>query len=99
MPNSSTDLPNATSAVPCAAPVLPNLYCTVVEFAESLKVSKGTVFTWIRHGLPSLVVGRTRRIVVERAYRWLEAGGADRTRKSTRARRTSGGPRSPSTEQ
>ena len=65
-----------------------NIYCTVDEFADTLKVSRGTVFTWLRAGLPSLSVGRTRRIIVERAYRWLEAGGADQTRRSTRARRT-----------
>lgn len=98
MPNASTEPPATTNTAPCAA-ATPNLYCTVAEFAQSLQVSKGTVFTWIRNGLPSLVVGRTRRIVTERAHRWLEAGGADRSRTSTRARRTTGGSRSPSIAQ
>jgi excisionase family DNA binding protein len=63
------------------------LYATVDEYAERLQVSRGTVFAWVREGMPSFKVGRTRRIVIERADRWLEAGGADRSRKSTRAKR------------
>lgn len=70
---------------------LPNLYCTVDEFAENLKVSRGTVFTWLRAGLPSLRIGRCRRVILERAYRWLEAGGADQTRRSPRAKRVTVG--------
>lgn len=70
----------------------PNLYATVEEYAERLKVSRGTVFGWISNGLPSFRIGRTRRIVIEKADRWLESGGADRTRRSTRTKRnTSGG--------
>ncbi len=67
----------------------PNLYATVDEYAERLKVSKGTVFSWVRSGLPSFRIGRTRRIVIEKADRWLESGGADRSRKSTRTKRSS----------
>lgn len=66
-----------------------NLYATVDEYAERLKVSKGTVFAWVRSGLPSFRIGRTRRIVIEKADRWLESGGADRSRKSTRTKRSS----------
>ena len=77
---------------------LPNLYCTVDEFAENLKVSRGTVFSWVRSGLPSLRVGRCRRIIIDRAFRWLEAGGADRTRRSPRAKRITSGSSSASPE-
>lgn len=66
----------------------PNIYATVDEYAERLKVSKGTVFNWVRLGLPSFRIGQTRRIVIEKADRWLEAGGADRSRKSTRSKRS-----------
>lgn len=66
----------------------PNLYATVDEYADRLKVSKGTVFSWVRSGLPSFRIGRTRRIVIEKADRWLESGGADRSRKSTRTKRS-----------
>ncbi len=76
---------------PPELPLLPNLYCTIDDFAQNLQVSRGTVFSWVRAGSPSLRVGRCRRIIVERAYRWLEAGGADRTRKSPRARRATAG--------
>lgn len=62
-------------------------YDTVEEYASRLQVSRGTVFAWIRVGLPSFRVGRTRRIVRDKADTWLEAGGADTTRKSTRTRR------------
>jgi excisionase family DNA binding protein len=65
----------------------PNLYATVDEYADRLHVGRGTVFAWVRDGLPSFKVGRTRRIIVEKADRWLEAGGADRSRKSARAKR------------
>lgn len=81
------------SVLPCTAPLTnnparpPNLYATVDEYAARLQVGRGTVFAWVRAGLPSFKVGRTRRIVVDKADRWLEAGGADRSRKSTRAKR------------
>lgn len=65
----------------------PNLYATIDEYAERLKVSRGTVFSWVRGGLPSFRIGRTRRIVIEKADRWLENGGADRSRTSTRTKR------------
>lgn len=84
------------SGEPCP---LPNLYCTIDEFAQNLQVSRGTVFSWVRAGLPSLRVGRCRRIIVERAYRWLEAGGADRTRQSPRAKRATIGSGSASSAQ
>jgi excisionase family DNA binding protein len=83
-----TNKDHALAHIDTAPKLSNNIYCTVDEFADTLKVSRGTVFTWLRAGLPSLSVGRTRRIIVERAYRWLEAGGADQTRRSTRARRT-----------
>lgn len=65
-----------------------NLYATVDEYANRIKVSRGTVFGWIAGGLPSFRIGRTRRIVIEKADRWLESGGADRSRKSTRTKRS-----------
>jgi excisionase family DNA binding protein len=65
----------------------PVTYDTVAEFGVRLQVSRGTVFAWIRAGLPSFRVGRTRRIIRQKADLWLEAGGADRTRTSKRARR------------
>lgn len=85
--NTSADLTTEqTSTRPKLAPAN-SVYWTVDAFAEALQVSRGTVFTWLRAGMPSLSVGRTRRIIVERAYRWLEAGGADRSRRSSRAKR------------
>jgi excisionase family DNA binding protein len=98
----STSSPAELSPEPVNQPTphaLPNLYCTVDEFAEQLQVSRGTVFHWIASGLPSLRVGRCRRIIVERAFRWLEAGGADRTRRSPRAKRAATGSGSTSSRQ
>jgi excisionase family DNA binding protein len=66
----------------------PNIYATVDEYADRLKVSRGTVFGWVKGGLPSFRIGRTRRVVIEKADRWLESGGADHTRKSTRSKRS-----------
>lgn len=83
--------PNTLASEHPAPPALPNLYCTIDEFAANLQVSRGTVFAWVRAGLPSLRVGRCRRIIIEHAYRWLEAGGADRTRRSSRAKRATVG--------
>jgi excisionase family DNA binding protein len=91
--------PNTLASEHTALPALPNLYCTIDEFAANLQVSRGTVFGWVRAGLPSLRVGRCRRIIVAAAYRWLEAGGADRTRRSPRAKRTMAGSSSASAEQ
>lgn len=83
--------PNTLAPAVGEPSALPNLYCTIDEFAQNLQVSRGTVFSWVRAGLPSLRVGRCRRIILERAYRWLEAGGADRTRRSPRAKRVTVG--------
>lgn len=79
---------NDTSHVTNSGPT-PNLYATVDEYADRIKVSRGTVFGWVKGGLPSFRIGRTRRIVIEKADRWLESGGADRTRKSVRTKRGS----------
>lgn len=87
-----TNESSTTTPTPEPTTKRPNIYCTVDEYAERLHVSRGTVHNWVRAGLPSFVIGRTRRIVTERADRWLEAGGADRHRTSVRSkRRTSGG--------
>lgn len=86
--NTRTDLATETPPTRVPPSMANNIYCTIDDFAEVLQVSRGTVFTWLKAGLPSLSVGRTRRIIVERAFRWLEAGGADQSRRSTRARRT-----------
>lgn len=78
------------------ATVVPDLYCTVDEFARSLKVSRGTIFGWLRAGMPSLRAGRCRRIIIVPAQRWLEAGGAQQRQRSPRARRGAG-PNAPAT--
>ncbi len=48
---------------------------TVAEFAERVKVSRRLVRKWIAAGLPSLKVGRFRRVIVADAQQWLAAGG------------------------
>ena len=85
--NNTTPDPLALATAPKPPLGQNNIYCTVDDFAEALQVSRGTVFAWIRTGMPSLSVGRTRRIIVARAYHWLEAGGADKSRRSARAKR------------
>lgn len=85
---------NDTSHVTNDSGSPPNLYATVDEYADRIKVSRGTVFGWVKGGLPSFRIGRTRRIVIEKADRWLESGGADRTRKSTRTKRGPANPNS-----
>lgn len=86
---------NDASHVTNPAAPEPNLYATVDEYADRIKVSRGTVFGWVKGGLPSFRIGRTRRIVIERADRWLESGGADRTRTSTRSKRSPNSGRGP----
>lgn len=66
-------------------------FYTVEEYAERLKVSRGTVFGWLRNGMPSVCVGRTRRIVTDRADAWLAAGGAAK-RRSKRTKRPAPAP-------
>ena len=68
----------------------PEPFQTVAEYAQRLKVSRGTVFTWLRRGLPSVVVGRTRRIRTRAADEWLAAGGAMLRRRSKRSNRSRG---------
>ena len=68
-----------------------SVYATIDEYAERLKVSRGTVFAWLKAGLPSIKAGATRRIIVARADAWLEAGGADGSRRTKRSRRPSHG--------
>jgi excisionase family DNA binding protein len=52
------------------------LYLTVPEYAAHRKVSKRTVYTWIKaHNLPSVKQGRTRRILWETADRFIDGGG------------------------
>lgn len=88
MDDATLDAALTTSHVTNDTIPTPNLYATVDEYADRLKVSRGTVFGWIKGGLPSFRIGRTRRIVIEKADRWLESGGADRSRKSTRSKRS-----------
>ena len=88
MDDATLDARTTTSHVTNDPIPTPNLYATVDEYADRLKVSRGTVFGWINSGLPSFRIGRTRRIVIEKADRWLESGGADRSRKSTRSKRS-----------
>jgi excisionase family DNA binding protein len=52
-------------------------YATVDEYAGHRKVSRGTVYAWINKGLPSVKQGRTRRIRIVDADRWLDAGNAN----------------------
>jgi hypothetical protein len=48
---------------------------TVVEFAERMKVSIRLVRKWVALGMPSIRVGRIRRIIIADAQRWLAEGG------------------------
>ena len=50
-------------------------YQTAVEFAETMKVSVRSVRKWLALGMPSVQVGRVRRVIVADAQRWLAAGG------------------------
>jgi len=70
-----------------------SIYTTIDEYSLRLKVSNRTVKSWIVRGLPSISVGRVRRIITEQADAWLAAGGAEqRTEKKTskRAKRATG---------
>lgn len=91
MSTEPTNNPSTTTSVASHAPTPPSIYATIDEYAERLKVSRGTVFSWLNAGLPSIKAGATRRIIVARADAWLEAGGADRHRKTKRTRRPSRG--------
>ncbi|MDP9150530.1 MAG: excisionase family DNA-binding protein [Myxococcota bacterium] len=62
---------------------------TVNEYAERLRVSRNTLFKLIKLGLPTVMIGRIRRILVEKADRWIQGGGADLERRSSRTKRRS----------
>ena len=70
------------------------LYATIDSFAEMLIVSRTTVKRWLKLGLPSVCVGRSRRIQIAQAHAWLLAGGAEERPKKAkipRVRRTTPG--------
>jgi excisionase family DNA binding protein len=54
------------------------VYATIDEYAKHRGVkSRTTVYAWINRGLPSIKQGRTRRIKVTDADRWIDAGNAN----------------------
>lgn len=70
------------------------VYATIDSFAERLLVSRNTVKRWLKLGMPSVCVGRSRRIQIVQAEAWLLAGGAEERPKRTkvsRVRRTAPG--------
>jgi hypothetical protein len=48
---------------------------TIADFAERMKVSVRVVRKWISTGMPSVKVGRIRRVIVPDAQSWLASGG------------------------
>jgi hypothetical protein len=48
------------------------------DYAHNEGVSEGTVYRWIRLGLPHRCVGKQFRVDVARAAAWHQAGGARR---------------------
>ena len=46
-------------------------FMTVREFARYLSVSRRTIYRLIRKGLPSVLIGRSRRVPREYAIAWL----------------------------
>ena len=58
-------------------PLAPS-YLPVHEYAARRRVSASTVRRWILFGLPVARAGRTVRVRVIDADRWIDAGGADR---------------------
>ncbi|MEI9941998.1 MAG: helix-turn-helix domain-containing protein [Pseudomonadota bacterium] len=67
-------------------------YMTVLQYGEHRQVSRTTIYGWIKAGLPTIKQGRTRRIRVEVADAWLDAGNASLAThvKNRSARRTGG---------
>lgn len=67
------------------------LFATTIQFANRMQVSVRTVKNWISKGMPSVCVGRARRIRIALADEWLHAGGAqvrpDRPKTTRRQRR------------
>ena len=57
------------------SPPADRTYQSAVEFAETMKVSVRLVRRWLALGMPSVHVGRVRRVIVADAQRWLAAGG------------------------
>jgi hypothetical protein len=57
------------------SPPLPK-YMTIREFAVHHKVTPQTISVWIRRGLPGYLAGKVRRIPVDEADGWVEAGHA-----------------------
>jgi excisionase family DNA binding protein len=61
-------------------------YMTVQQYAEYRQASRTTVFNWINLGLPSVKMGRLRRIRVDVADAWLDAGNVSFARPVARKR-------------
>ena len=49
----------------------PPEFLTVLQFAAYLRVSPRTIYRLITAGLPSVLVGRSRRVPREQAIAWL----------------------------
>lgn len=76
------------SSTPTVVGLTPDsVYATVIQFAARLCVSPRTVHSWLRAGMPSVCVGKSRRIIVVEADAWLRAGGAERPTQRKRTRR------------
>ena len=83
----TSEPPNLNKTEAFARPIF--VYMTVRQYAKHRQVSRTTVFNWISVGLPSIKQGRLRRIRVEVADAWLDAGNASLA-KHVGARRNSG---------
>jgi excisionase family DNA binding protein len=49
----------------------PTEYVSPAQMADRMAVSRATVHRWLRHGMPSLGRGKSRRINVAAAEAWL----------------------------
>jgi len=48
---------------------------TITDYAHRSAYSKRTVETFVKHGLPTVMEGRLRRVIVNEADEWLRNGG------------------------
>jgi hypothetical protein len=78
----------AISPTPAPADRPRNDYVTASEYAAHRRVSRTTVFGWIRRGLPSSKQGGTRRISWREADQFLDGGALSEARHKPRRRRT-----------
>ncbi len=53
------------------------LFVSVSEYADRIGVCKRTVENWIKKGLPLIGSGKSRRVPVDEADKWMRNGGPD----------------------